>query len=44
VIKALAAQGLGAKAIARALEAQGILTPGGKTTWQATQVKRILAA
>jgi DNA invertase Pin-like site-specific DNA recombinase len=30
--------------LARALQARGIKTPGGRTTWQPVQVKRLLAA
>ncbi len=43
IAKALAANGLSNKAIARTLTAQGVLTPAGRTTWQPTQVKRVLS-
>jgi len=44
IIDALRAQGvMSAKAIARALTSRGVPTAAGGTTWQATQVARVLA-
>jgi DNA invertase Pin-like site-specific DNA recombinase len=44
VISDIQAAGVSSLAgIARALEARGIKTPGGRTTWQAVQVSRLMA-
>ena len=45
VIKDIQSSGVGTlTGLARALQARGIKTPGGRTTWQPVQVSRLLAA
>jgi DNA invertase Pin-like site-specific DNA recombinase len=45
VVHEIRASGVGSLAgIARALQARGVRTPGGRTEWQAVQVSRLLAS
>ena len=43
IVMEMQAKGMTARAIARALTAQGIVTPRGGTSWTGTTVRRVLA-